>query len=126
MVPAFFGRGLPLMSSSTPNYPVSANGPTGPRVPSSGSSSGISSIAMATQSISRQPSSAFSSGVHTLEKTPPSIAVSLSRGEHRFQTPGLRSITEYKKNTRDNENRECYYITVYYTNSIEGFHNYVE
>lgn len=109
-MPSFFGRGLPLLSTSTPQQPAEPSlGSIGSRVPSSGSSSGISSITLGTQNNTNQLSSVHSSGVHSLthdRDITPSVAASLSRGEleSKFKTPGRRNLDDYRTKTKDSEN----------------------
>jgi hypothetical protein len=100
-MPAFFGRGLPALSTSTPQQPLQRT--TVSHGPSIGSSSGISSIPQTVRTISAH---SLSSGVHSLtrDQTTSSLATTLSRREEesKFQTPGLRTLVEYRKKTKDN------------------------
>ena len=76
-----------------------------PRVPLN-SSSGISSITLATQNISSLPSCFSSSGVHSLSRDRMEItpSVNTSRGElaSQIKTPGIKMLDEYRKKTKDN------------------------
>lgn len=106
-MPAFFGRGLPALSTSTPQQPPQAI--IVPRGPSSGSSSGISSIPYTARTASAY---SLSSGVHSITRdhATPSLATTLSRKEEdgKFRTPGMKTVEEYRKKTKDNiENSKC-------------------
>lgn len=106
-MPAFFGRGLPALSTYTPQQPLQLT--TVLRGPSTESSSGISSIPRTTRTTSAY---SLSSGVHSLTRdqttsslaATSSIATTLSRREEesKFQTPGMRTLKEYRKKTKDN------------------------
>ena len=111
-MPAFFGRGLPALSTSTPQQPLQLS--TVPLGTSIGSSSGISSIAHTMRGLSTH---SLSSGVHSLtrDQTTSSLATTstLSRREEesKFQTPGMRTLKEYRKKTKDNiENSKLFIV----------------
>ena len=98
-MPAFFGRGLPALSTSTPQQPLQLT--TVPRGHSTGTSSGISSIAHTGRTVSSQ---SLSSGVHSLPRDQTTSATTsyigtLSRRdeESKFQNPGIRTLEEYRK-----------------------------
>ena len=105
-MPAFFGRGLPTLSTSTPQQPLQLT--TAPRGPSTGSCSGISSIPYTARTTSAH---SLSSGVHSLtrDQTTSSLAATSSLAithrreeESKFQTPGMKTLEEYRKKTKDN------------------------
>ncbi|XP_028405676.1 gamma-tubulin complex component 3 homolog isoform X1 [Dendronephthya gigantea] len=99
-MPAFFGRGLPALSTSTPQQlPQTTIVPHGP---STGSSSGISSIPYTARTTSAY---SLSSGVHSITRDhASSVATTLSRREEdgKFRSPGLKTVEEYRKKTKDN------------------------
>ena len=107
-MPAFFGRGLPTLSTSTPQQQLQLSSVA--RNPSSESSSGISSIPHTARTTSAL---SMSSGVHSLTRdqtpstlvTASSLTTTLSRRdeENKFQAPGMRTLEEYRKKTnKDN------------------------